>query len=89
MNSVQIRSIWTEYREIRRISPYSVRIRENTYQKKLRIWTLFTQWLRMLHTFFFALSTYIILLTFIQFILIQFIIKQNSNKVIEFNVCLV
>ena len=89
MNSVQIRSIWTEYREIRRISPYSVRIRENTYQKKLRIWTLFTQWLRMLYTFFFALSTYIILLTFIQFILIQFIIKQNSNKVIEVNVCLV
>ena len=89
MNSVQMRSIWTEYREIRRISPYSVRIRENTYQKKLRIWTLFTQWLRMLYTFFFALNTYIILLTFIQFILIQFIIKQNSNKVIEVNVCLV
>ena len=89
MNSVQIRSIWTEYREIRRISPYSVRILENTYQKKLRIWTLFTQWLRMLYTFFFALNTYIILLTFIQFILIQFIIKQNSNKVIEVNVCLV
>ena len=89
MNSVQIRSIWTEYREIRRISPYSVRIRENTYQKKLRIWTLFTQWLRMLYTSFFALNTYIILLTFIQFILIQFIIKQNSNKVIEVNVCLV
>ena len=38
---------------------------------------------------FFALNTYIILLTFIQFILIQFIIKQNSNKVIEVNVCLV
>ena len=26
------------------ISPYSVRMRENTEQKKLRIWTLFTQW---------------------------------------------
>ena len=25
------------------ISPYSVRMRENTDQKKLRIWTLFTQ----------------------------------------------
>ena len=25
------------------ISPYSVRIHENTYQKKLRIWTLYTQ----------------------------------------------
>ena len=27
-----------------RIFPYSVRKRENTNQKKLRIWTLFTQW---------------------------------------------
>ena len=26
------------------ISPYSVRMRENPDQKKLRIWTLFTQW---------------------------------------------
>ena len=38
---------------------------------------------------FFALNNFIILLNFIQFILIQFIIKQNSNKVIEVNVCLV
>ena len=30
--------------QIRSISPYSVRTRENTDQKKLRIWTLFTQW---------------------------------------------
>ena len=34
------------------MSPYSVRIRENTDQKKLRIGTLFTQWLRMLLPFF-------------------------------------
>ena len=27
-----------------RIFPYSVRQRENTNQRKLRIWTLFTQW---------------------------------------------
>ena len=48
---VQIRSfpwsifsrIWTEYGEILGISPYSVRMRENTDQKKLHIWTLFTQ----------------------------------------------
>ena len=33
----------TEYREIQSISPYSVRMRENTDQKKLRIWTRFTQ----------------------------------------------
>ena len=50
---VQIRSFFwsifsrirTEYGEIRSISPYSVRMRENTDQKKLRIWTHFTQWL--------------------------------------------
>ena len=31
--------------QIRRKSPYSVRMQENTVQRKLRIWTLFTQWL--------------------------------------------
>ena len=35
--------IWTDHRDLRSKSPYSVRIRENTDQKKLRIWTLFTQ----------------------------------------------
>ena len=52
VKSIQIRSfswpvfshIRTESREISRISPDSVRLRENTDQKKLRIWTLFTQW---------------------------------------------
>ena len=52
VKSVQIRSFFwsvffrirTEYGEIRSISPYSVRMRENTDQKQLRIWTLFTQW---------------------------------------------
>ena len=52
MKSVQIRSffwsvfsrIQTEYGEIRSVSPYSVRMLENTDQKKLNIWTLFTQW---------------------------------------------
>ena len=52
MKYIQIRSFFwsvfsgirTEYREILRISPYSVRLRENTDQKKLRIGTLFTQW---------------------------------------------
>ena len=51
LKSVQIRSfsgpfffcIRTEYGEMRSISPYSVRVRENTDQKKLRIWTLFAQ----------------------------------------------
>ena len=35
--------IWTEYRDLLRKSPYSIRIQENTDQKKLRIWILFTQ----------------------------------------------
>ena len=39
----EIRSIQTEYGEIRNISLYSVQMRENTNQKKLRIWTLSTQ----------------------------------------------
>ena len=48
---VQIRSFFwsvssrirTEYGEVRSFSPYSVRMRENTDQKKLLIWTLFIQ----------------------------------------------
>ena len=35
--------IRTEYGEILCISPYSVRMRESTDQKLLRIWTLFSQ----------------------------------------------
>ena len=50
--SVQIRSffwsvffcIWTEYGYSHHKSPYSVQIRKNTDQKKLHIWTLFSQW---------------------------------------------
>ena len=52
MKSVQIRSLFwsvfsrirTEYGEILRISPYAVQMQENIDSKKLRIWTLFTQW---------------------------------------------
>ena len=32
-------SIWTEYGDLRK-PPYSVQIRENTDQKKIRIWTI-------------------------------------------------
>ena len=40
VKSVQIRSFfWSVFSCIR-----TVRIKENTDQKKLRIWTLFTQW---------------------------------------------
>ena len=34
----------TEYGEILRMSPYSVRMWENTDQKILRIWALFAHW---------------------------------------------
>ena len=37
--------IWTEYGHLLRKSAYTVWIRENTDQKKLCIWRLFTQWL--------------------------------------------
>ena len=65
LKSVQIRSfsgpfffrIWTEYGEMRSISPYSVRVRENTDQKKLRIWTHFMRWMSVKH--FIHLSTMI------------------------------
>ena len=51
VKSVQIRSFFwavsscirTEYGDLFRKSPYSVRLQENTDQKKLHIWTLFTQ----------------------------------------------
>ena len=45
----------TEYGKILRVSPYSIRKRENTDQKLLRIWTLFTQWHKYSH---FKMSTY-------------------------------
>ena len=52
VKSVQIRSFFwsvffcirTEYGNLRSKSPYSVRIQENTDQKKLCIWSLFMQW---------------------------------------------
>ena len=59
VKSVQIRrffwsefcSIRTEYGDLLRKSPYSVRIQENEDQKKLCIWTLFTQCLTNLKNF--------------------------------------
>ena len=44
--------IRTEYWDLRSKSPYSVWIQENTEQKKLRIWTLFTQWQKQPKSFF-------------------------------------
>ena len=41
--------IWTEYADLLRKSPYSVPILENTEQNKLRIWTVFTQWVTLNH----------------------------------------
>ena len=36
--------IWTEYENLRSKPRYSVQMWENTDQKKLRTWTVFTQW---------------------------------------------
>ena len=38
-----VHRIHTEYGDLRAKSPYSVQMQENTDQKKLRTWTLFTQ----------------------------------------------
>ena len=40
---VRIFLYWTEFGDLLRESLYSIRVQENTDQKKLRIWTLFTQ----------------------------------------------
>ena len=40
---------WTEYVNLRSKSPYSVRIQENTDQKKLCVWTLSTQCCRIIN----------------------------------------
>ena len=37
---------YRDYLDLGSKSPYSVRVRENTDQKKLRIWALFRQWFR-------------------------------------------
>ena len=51
--NVQIRSFfWSVFSHIRTISPYSVRKRENTDQKKLHIWTLFMQCQRVSYSNF-------------------------------------
>ena len=43
---------WSVFSHIRTISPYSVRKRENTDQKKLHIWTLFMQCQRVSYSNF-------------------------------------
>ena len=61
VKSVEIRSFfWSVFSHIRTEggdlfgkSPYSVRIRENTDQKKLGIWTLFTQRRQLQNVMFF------------------------------------
>ena len=71
VKSVQIRSfswyvfscIRSEYGDLLRKSSDSVRIRKNTDQKKLRVWTLFTQWQRVSeskHVFVFVLTLFFV-----------------------------
>ena len=44
LNSEWLLRVILFQRRIKNLSPCSVRMRENTDQKKLRIWTLFTKW---------------------------------------------
>ena len=44
--------VWTEYWDLLRKSPYSGQIQENTDQKKLRIFALFKQCLRIQYHYF-------------------------------------
>ena len=53
---------------------YSVRIQEITYQKKLRIWTLFTQWKQRYHIF---------IIHFIYFILLFFFNVGKKNILLK------
>ena len=69
--------IRTEYGEILRISPYSVRMWENTGQKKLRIRTLFTQcFIQPLHFNF----------TNIKYLCLYFWVICANNSIIVANV---
>ena len=89
MKSVQIRcffwsafsGIRTEYGEILRISPYSVRMWENTDQKKLRIWTLFTQTLKL--TMLLGLAS-AATSSEIDFLDIRYLIKHSSGYTFHF-----
>ena len=44
VNVKKLNFVLTFKETLREKCPYSVRIQENTDQKQLRIWTLFTQW---------------------------------------------
>ena len=62
------------------ISPYSVRMREDTDQKKLRIWALFTQWL------IFVIQTHFNVNTILQITL--HVVKQSHARVSSKDICL-
>ena len=82
---VQIRSFfWSVFSRIRilRISPYSVRMRENADQKKLCFWILFTQCYELGHNSITSCH-YIILFTIpidFDIILCIYIYRISSNK---------
>ena len=84
VKSVQLQSflwsvfsrMWTEYREILCISPYSVRMQENTDQKKLCMWTLFPQCLFHVLCLNFSAETKT---NFISNFVFQFLKKKKRN----------
>ena len=70
--------IRTEYGEILRISPYSVRMWENKDQKKLRIWTVFTQWTlcQLFSSYFLNLALWVVP----EVQLLLFVLHLNASR---------
>ena len=70
------------------ISPYSFRLRENADQKKLRIWTLFTQWpffhsdqtLLSITSFVYLFLDIFWVLYIIQFVNLSIVSRSKFNK---------
>ena len=87
VKSVQIRSFFwsvfsrmrTEYGEIRSISLYSVRMRANTEQKKLRIWTYFTQWYALQNICFLSVAKILKKYVWSSSYLVEVFFKENSH----------
>ena len=97
--SVQIRSyfwsvfscIRTEYEDLLRKSPYSVRIKEKKDQKYLRIWTLFTLWSLLERSFsqsfkrhFFLVKIIVIIIVFRQGVILPFLMKYDPREIYFF-----
>ena len=80
--------IRTEYGKILRISPYSVQMRKNTDQEKLRIWTLFTQWNRGPETRFWLNITFVLLVDFMSDLIYSSFLQACGDNETLLHLCL-